>query len=194
MLGMMSAMRRTRSSWLGGLLCVVLLGGSSLAWAQKNPYVGNVPMSPKVALIENVSASPIHTKLVALLKAAGLDAKLSDSGPYTLFAPTDDAFQKLPPGTQTGLLKPESREQLSKVLLYHVVQGKLTQKKLGKLLKKGHGTTTLQTLAGAPLTIAKTGSILILTDAKGNTATVITPDVLSKNGVYHVIDSVLMPG
>lgn len=174
------------------LAVLVLLCGMTAA-AQKNPYVGNVMMPQKHTLLENLTASPIHKRLLSAIEAAGLADTLGGSGHVTLFAPTDDAFAKLPAGTLTRLELPENKEQLRRLVQYHLVAGKLTAKKLAKLVKKGKGTAVLQTMAGTPLTVKRVGTILTLTDAKGAIAVIITADVTCKDDILHVIDAVLMP-
>ncbi len=163
------------------------------ATAQKDPDVGNVTMNPKKTLVGDLALSPIHKRLLDALKQTGMADTLGGSGPYTVFAPTDDAFAKLGASALTTLLQPESKARLTALLQYHVVAGKLTSGKLGKMVKKGKGAATLQTLQGGALTVKKSGSIYILTDAKGGTAVITTPDVQAKNGYFHVIDTVLMP-
>ena len=175
------------------VLGVVLLAGSMSAVAQKDPDVGGAPMFPKKTIVENAINSPIHKTLVAAVKAAGLVDTLNGPGPFTVFAPTDDAFGKLPAGTVDTLVKPENKETLTKILTYHVVPGKISSKQLAKMIKKGGGMATLKTVQGGTLTAKMTGSIITLTDEKGGTATITTADVFQKNGVIHVIDSVLMP-
>ncbi len=164
------------------------------ASAQKaDPMVGGAAMYPNKTVVENASAAPNLTTLVAAVKAAGLVATLSGPGPFTVFAPTNDAFAKLPAGTVDTLVKPESKDTLTKILTYHVVAGKVGSKDLIKLIKKGKGKATLKTVNGEDLTASLSGSSVILTDAKGGTATVTTADVFQSNGVVHVIDTVLMP-
>ena len=182
-------MRRFAMAVLG----LALLAGGMTARAQKDPDVGEVAMSEKKKLLDNLGSSPIHQRLMGAIKLAGLQDTLSGSGPFTLFAPTDDAFAKLAAGTLTRLQQPENKEELTHLLQYHVVAGKLTTKKLNKAIKKGKGSTKLTTLDGGLLTVTRSGSILTLTDAKGGTAVLTTWDVSGKNGTMHVIDAVLMP-
>jgi uncharacterized surface protein with fasciclin (FAS1) repeats len=148
--------------------------------------------SPK-DIVDFAADTPDFSTLVAAVKAASLVDTLKGAGPYTLFAPTNDAFGKLPAGTVGTLLAPENKDTLSKILTYHVVAGRVTAKQLIGLIKKGHGKAALKTVEGAPLTASLQGKIVILTDQKGGTATVTKADVLVKNGVIHVIDTVLMP-
>lgn len=159
----------------------------------KDPDVGGAAMYPTKNIVENAAASPIHTTLVAAIKAAGLVDTLSSPGPFTVFAPTDDAFKKLPEGTVDTLVKPENKEQLTKILTYHVVPGKISSKELIKNIKKGGGKFTAKTVQGEKLTFTIVGGKVVITDAKGGTATVTTADVFQSNGVIHVIDTVLMP-
>ena len=130
---------------------------------------------------------------MAAVKAAGLVDTLNGPGPFTVFAPTDDAFNKLPAGTVDTLVKPENKDQLTKILTYHVVPGKISSKDLAKMVKKGGGTATLTTVEGGTLKAMMSGSNITLTDEKGGTAIITTANVYQKNGVIHVIDSVLMP-
>ena len=176
-----------------GVLAVALVAGSIAAVAQKDPDVGGAAMYPSKTIVENAVDSPIHKTLVTAVKAAGLVDTLNGPGPFTVFAPTDDAFAKLPAGTADRLVKPENKAELTKILEYHVVAGKISSKKLAKMIKKGGGTATLKTLEGGTLTAKMEGSILTLTDEKGDVATITTADVFQKNGVIHVVDTVLMP-
>ncbi len=175
------------------VLSAALLAGSMTAVAQKDPDVGGAPMYPSKTIVENAINSPIHKTLVAAVKAAGLVDTLNSAGPFTVFAPTDDAFAKLPAGTVDTLVKPESKDTLTKILTYHVVPGKISSKGLAKMIKKGGGTATLKTVQGGTLTAKASGSIITLTDEKGGTSTITTADVFQKNGVIHVVDTVLMP-
>lgn len=175
------------------LLTLSLLAGSLTAVAQKDPDVGGAAMFPSKTIVENAVNSPIHKTLVAAVKAAGLVDTLNGTGPFTVFAPTDDAFAKLPAGTVDTLVQPENKATLTKILTYHVVAGKISSKQLAKMIKKGGGTATLTTVEGGKLTAKMAGSIITLTDEKGGTATITTADVFQKNGVIHVIDTVLMP-
>lgn len=159
----------------------------------KDPMVGGAAMYPTKTIIENAMNSPIHTTLVAAVKAAGLVDTLNSAGPFTVFAPTNDAFDKLPAGTVDNLVKPENKDTLTKILTYHVVPGRISSKQLMQMIKKGHGKATLKTVQGEDLTATMSGGHIMLTDAKGGTATVTTADVFQSNGVIHVIDTVLMP-
>ena len=144
-------------------------------------------------IVENASAAKNLSTLVAAVKAADLVETLGGEGPFTVFAPTNDAFDKLPEGTVDTLLKPENKEKLSGILTYHVVKGSLDAKAVAEAIKKGDGKATLETVAGGEITASMDGDKVIITDAKGGKATVTTADVYQKNGVVHVIDTVLMP-
>jgi len=157
------------------------------------PMVGGAAMLPSKTIVENASAASNLTTLVAAVKAAGLVDTLSGAGPFTVFAPTNDAFAKLPAGTVDGLLKPDMKADLTKVLTYHVVPGTMTAADLAAAITAGGGKAQLTTVQGEKLAAAMNGNAIVLTDAKGGTATVTQGDVMQSNGVVHVIDSVLMP-
>lgn len=170
--------------------------GSSLASAQMmkgNPMVGGAAMYPTKTIVDNAVNSADHTTLVAAVKAAGLVETLSSKGPFTVFAPTNAAFDQLPAGTVDMLLKPESKGMLSKVLTYHVLAGRYDSKAIAKLIKKGHGKAQLKTVSGGTLTAMMDGSNLVLRDEKGGTSMVTVGDVYQSNGVIHVVNTVLMP-
>ncbi len=170
------------------------LGFSSLsAIAQKDPMVGGAAMYPTKNIVENAVNSKDHTTLVAAVKAAGLVDTLESAGPFTVFAPTNEAFQKLPAGTVDTLLKPENVDQLKKILTYHVVAGKMSAKDIEKAIKAGGGKASLKTVEGGTLTAMKTDGKIVLTDEKGGTSTVTIANVYQSNGVIHVVDTVLMP-
>ncbi len=160
---------------------------------EKTVEVGGAAMSPSKTIVENASAAPNLTTLVAAVKAAGLVETLSSAGPFTVFAPTNDAFAKLPAGTVDELVKPENKETLTKILTYHVVAGKLAAADVLAAIEAGGGKATLTTVAGETLTAAVVDGKVVLTDAKGGTSTVTQTDVFQSNGVVHVIDTVLMP-
>jgi uncharacterized surface protein with fasciclin (FAS1) repeats len=174
------------------LLVVLALAWTSFSLAQ-NPMVGGHDMSPTKNIIQNAVNSDDHTTLVAAVKAAGLVDTLEGAGPFTVFAPTNEGFAKLPAGTVDTLLKPENKDQLTKVLTYHVVAGKVTSNELRKMIKEGHGTAELTTVEGGKLQAMMVGGKIVLKDEKGGTATVTIPNVMQSNGVIHVIDSVLLP-
>lgn len=182
-----------KKTFLASLAVTVLAITSLSASAQKDPTVGGAKMYPTKNIVENAANSPIHKTLVAAVKAAGLVDTLTSAGPFTVFAPTDDAFAKLPAGTVETLVKPENKDTLVKILTYHVVAGKVSAKQLIALIKKGNGKAELKTVQGEILTASLSGKSVILTDAKGGTAKVTTADVFQSNGVIHVIDTVLMP-
>jgi uncharacterized surface protein with fasciclin (FAS1) repeats len=162
-------------------------------FAAGNPMVGGAAMSPSKNIIQNAMNSKDHTTLVAAVKAAGLVDTLEGKGPFTVFAPTNEAFDKLPAGTVDTLLKPENKAKLKAILTYHVVPGKLTAAKLMRKIKAGDGKAMLKTVNGQDLTASMDGDSIMLTDAKGGTAKVTIPNVMQSNGVIHVIDAVLMP-
>src|SRR5579863_3871052 len=169
----------------------LLLAGS--LFAQKDPSVGGAAMYPTKNIVENASNSPEHTTLVAAVKAAGLVATLEGQGPFTVFAPVNSAFEKLPAGTVDTLLKRENKDQLTKVLTYHVVAGKVSSRDLIRKIKAGGGTAELKTVEGGKISASLVGGKVVLTDEKGGKATVTIADVYQSNGVTHVIDAVLLP-
>lgn len=158
-----------------------------------NPSVGGAPMMAAKTIVENASAAPNLTTLVAAVKAAGLVDTLASPGPFTVFAPTNTAFEKLPEGTVGTLVKPENKSTLTTILTYHVVAGKLTAKDVMAAIKAGGGKATLTTVAGAKITARLSGNSIVITDGKGAQSAVTTADVMQSNGVVHVIDSVLLP-
>ncbi|HEX3502424.1 MAG TPA: fasciclin domain-containing protein [Xanthobacteraceae bacterium] len=162
--------------------------------SEKTVTVGGAPMYPSKNIVQNAVNSKDHTTLVAAVKAAGLVETLEGAGPFTVFAPTNAAFAKLPPGTVDTLLKPENKATLTKVLTYHVVPGRMTAVTLMKAIKDGEGEARLKTVAGETLSVKQAGpGKLTITDAKGDIANVTIADVLQSNGVIHVIDTVLLP-
>ena len=158
-----------------------------------NPMVGGAAMYPTKNIIENAVNSKDHTTLVAAVKAAGLVDTLSSPGPFTVFAPTNAAFARLPAGTVDTLLKPENKGTLTAVLTYHVVAGRVNSGQLIKMINAGHGKAVLTTVNGEKLIAKKMGSKIMLVDAKGGRATVTIANVMQSNGVIHVIDRVLLP-
>ena len=162
--------------------------------SEKTVTVGGAPMYPSKNIIQNAVNSKDHTTLVAAVKAAGLVDTLSGPGPFTVFAPTNAAFAKLPAGTVDNLLKPENKSTLVKVLTYHVVPGRMTAVALMKAVKEGEGEAHLKTVAGEDLIVKQAGpGKLTVTDSKGDVANVTIADVLQSNGVIHVIDTVMLP-
>ncbi|MCX2478802.1 fasciclin domain-containing protein [Pedobacter sp. MC2016-15] len=175
------------------LIAVVAMAFTTNVYAQKNPMVGGAEMYPTKDIVDNAVNSKDHTTLVAAVKAAGLVETLKSKGPFTVFAPTNAAFDKLPAGTVETLVKPENKATLTKILTYHVVAGKMDAKTIAKAIKAGNGKAELTTVSGGKLWAAMEGDKLVLTDEKGGTATVTIANVMQKNGVIHVIDTVLMP-
>lgn len=166
---------------------------SAQATKEKTVMVGGAAMYPSKNIVENAVNSKDHTTLVAAVKAAGLVETLQSAGPFTVFAPTNAAFGKLPAGTVETLVKPENKETLTKILTYHVVAGRMTAADLSKAIKAGNGTATLKTVAGGTLKATAKGKTIQLKDEKGGVSTVTIADVLQSNGVIHVIDSVVLP-
>ena len=161
--------------------------------AQKDPMVGGAAMYPTKNIVENAVNSKDHTTLVAAVKAAGLVDTLEGAGPFTVFAPTNEAFDKLPAGTVDNLLKPENKATLVKILTYHVVSERLTTRVLRKLIKQGGGKAELKTVEGGTLTVTMQDGKYMLTDAKGGMATITVPNVIQSNGVIQVVNAVLLP-
>ncbi len=161
--------------------------------AQKSVIVGGAPMYPTKNIIENAVNSKDHTTLVAAVKAGDLVSVLSGKGPFTVFAPTNAAFEKLPMGTVDNLLKPENKPTLQAVLTYHVVAGNLDSKAIAKAIKDGNGKATLTTVQGGKLVAMMEGKNLVITDEKGNKSMVTIANVYQSNGVIHVVDSVVLP-
>lgn len=168
----------------------LIAGGGAQA---KNPMVGGAAMYETKNIVENAANSADHTTLVAAVKAAGLVDTLASAGPFTVFAPTNAAFSKLPAGTVDTLLKPENKGTLTAVLTYHVVPGRLTAADISAQAKAGGGKAVLTTVQGAKLTVWQKDGAWYVSDTKGNSAKIGPADVLQSNGVIHVIDTVLMP-
>lgn len=158
-----------------------------------NPMVGGAAMYKNKDIVDNAMNSADHTTLVAAVKAAGLVETLKGKGPFTVFAPTNAAFDKLPAGTVDTLVMPENKAMLTKILTYHVVAGKMDSKAIAKAIKKGKGTATLKTVSGGTLKAMMEGSSLVLMDEKGGKSMVTIADVMQSNGVIHVVDTVVMP-
>jgi uncharacterized surface protein with fasciclin (FAS1) repeats len=177
---------------------LALTAGSAVtytaAMAENTVTVGGAPMYPSKNIIQNAVNSKDHTTLVAAVKAAGLVSTLEGAGPFTVFAPTNEAFAKLPAGTVDNLLKPENKATLTKILTYHVLPGRMTAANLMKAVKDGEGEAKLKTVAGDWIVVKQAGpGKLSITDNKGNVAMVTIADVLQSNGVIHVVDTVLLP-
>jgi uncharacterized surface protein with fasciclin (FAS1) repeats len=163
------------------------------AFASFNPSVGGGKMYSNKDIIDNAVNSKDHTTLVAAVKAAGLVDTLKGPGPFTVFAPTNEAFAKLPAGTMDSLLKPENKDTLVKILTYHVVPGQVTTAMLKQQLKQGKGTATLKTVSGGTLTFIAKGKTMKVKDEKGGEANITIANVMQSNGVIQVINAVLMP-
>jgi len=161
--------------------------------SEKTVMVGGAAMYPSKDIIQNAVNSKDHTTLVAAVKAAGLVPTLEGPGPFTVFAPTNEAFAKLPPGTVETLLKPENKAMLTKILTYHVVAGRLTAADLMKMVKDGHGKAELKTVEGDPLSVTEKGGHLYISGEKGGVAEVSISNVMQSNGVIDVVTSVLLP-
>ncbi len=175
-----------------GVIAVAAITLSTSAFAQ-NTIVGGEEMYTTKNIIENAVNSKDHTTLVAAVKAAGLVETLLGKGPFTVFAPTNDAFENLPEGTVATLLKPENKATLTKILTYHVVSGKLSTDDLKKQIKAGKGKATLTTVSGNKLMAMMNGNNIMLKDENGHTANITVSDVKQSNGVIHVLDSVVTP-
>ena len=187
-------MRRTLYAILLAAALAAPFALKASAQNNDNPMVGGAPMYRTKDIVDNAVNSADHTTLVAAVKAAGLVETLKGKGPFTVFAPTNAAFDKLPAGTVQTLLMPENKAALTKVLTYHVVAGRYDSKKLAQLIKKGGGQAMLKTVSGGTLTARMNGmNGVSLTDEKGGTSNVTTADVYQSNGVIHVVDTVLLP-
>ncbi len=175
------------------MLVAALAFNVSFAQMEKTVEVGGAPMYPSKNIVENAVNSKDHTTLVAAVKAAGLVETLMSAGPFTVFAPTNEAFNMLPPGTVEALVKPENKTKLTGILTYHVVAGKLDAAALMQMIKAGNGTAELTTVAGGKLWVMKKDGKLLLKDENGGVAQITIKDVYQSNGVIHVIDHVVLP-
>ena len=176
---------------LGGAAAIALAcAGTAMA---ANPMVGGAAMYPTKNIVENAVNSKDHTTLVAAVKAAGLVDTLESKGPFTVFAPTNAAFAKLPAGTVENLVKPENKATLDKILTYHVVPGRITAQQIAAMAARHGGTATLKTVEGEPLRFKKSGKGWVVVDSKGDSSRITIANVMQSNGVIHVVDSVLMP-
>jgi len=175
------------------LLAALAVSVSVVPAIAKNPMVGGAAMYPTKNIVENAVNSKDHTTLVAAVKAAGLVDTLASPGPFTVFAPTNAAFAKLPAGTVDTLVMPENKATLTSILTYHVVAGRMTSVDVAKAIKAGGGRAVLTTVNGGTLTASMSGKRLMLTDAKGGKSYVTIANVMQSNGVIHVVDTVLMP-
>ena len=188
-------MSRIHAAALAATLALAFGVAASTGFAaEKTVTVGGAPMYPSKNIVQNAVNSKDHTTLVAAVKAAGLVPTLESKGPFTVFAPTNEAFKKLPAGTVETLLKPENKSTLTNVLTYHVVPGRLTAKDLMARIEEGKGKAMLKTVEGADLTFQMKDGKLWVIDAKGDTAQVTIRNVMQSNGVIHVIDTVMLPG
>lgn len=187
-----SEMRENKMKKIAQLCAITLIAASAIV-AATNPMVGGHEMFPSKNIVQNALNSDDHTTLVAAVKAAGLVDTLEGPGPFTVFAPTNEAFAKLPAGTVDTLLMADNKPMLTKVLTYHVVAGKMDSKDIAKAIKAGMGKTELTTVSGGKLWASMQGKDLILTDEKGGMSKVTIANVYQSNGVIHVIDSVLLP-
>ncbi len=183
-------MNKIVSTFFAGAMALGLMGGAAFA---ANPMVGGAPMYASKNIVENAVNSKDHTTLVAAVKAAGLVDTLEGKGPFTVFAPTNEAFAKLPDGTVQTLLKPENKDKLTKILTCHVVAGNDSSSDLMKMIEQGGGEADLKTVGGCVLKAKMSGSKLTLTDPNGDVADVTIADVMQSNGVIHVIDTVMLP-
>lgn len=174
-------------------LALLVFGAGFTSFAQKTVMVGGAAMYPNKNIIENAVNSKDHTTLVAAVKAAGLVETLQGKGPFTVFAPTNEAFAKLPAGTVETLLKPENIKTLQTILTYHVLSGKMNSSDISKAIKAGKGKAVLKTVSGGELTAWMEGKDLYISDESGNKAKVTISDVNQSNGVIHVVDTVLLP-
>lgn len=175
------------------LFSAVVMNAAMAQHMEKTVMVGGAAMYPSKNIVDNAVNSKDHTTLVAAVKAAGLVETLQSAGPFTVFAPTNEAFDKLPQGTVETLVKPENKAMLTKILTYHVVAGRWDAKAIAKLIKEGNGTAVIKTVQGGTLKAWMKGNKLMLTDEKGGMSTVTIKDVYQSNGVIHVIDTVVMP-
>ena len=178
---------------IASLGLAIALSLSVLPAMAKEKMVGGAAMLPTKDIIDNAVNSKDHTTLVAAVKAAGLVETLKGPGPFTVFAPTNAAFAKLPKGTVDTLLKPENKDMLSGILTYHVVAGKMDAATILKAIADGKGTATMKTVAGGTLTAKTKGGKVMVMDEKGGSATVTIADVMQSNGVIHVVNKVLLP-
>ena len=176
-----------------GMLMIAAFLVNTVFAQETTVQVGGAPMYPSKNIVENAVNSKDHTTLVAAVKAAGLVGTLEGAGPFTVFAPTNEAFNKLPAGTVETLVKPENKAKLTTILTYHVVSGKLDSKALADMITTGNGTAQLTTVQGGKLWVMMKGKHFILKDENGGMAKITIKDVYQSNGVIHVIDTVLMP-
>ena len=175
------------------LAALAVLVTTTVCAQEKTVEVGGAPMYPSKNIVQNAVNSKDHTTLVAAVKAAGLVETLQGEGPFTVFAPVNRAFDKLPSGTVETLLKPENKGKLTSVLTYHVVAGKYDAASIMAKIKEGNGKAMFTTVQGGKLTASMKGNKLVLMDESGHSAMVTIKDVYQSNGVIHVIDTVVLP-
>jgi uncharacterized surface protein with fasciclin (FAS1) repeats len=191
-------MTRIHSIALAGVAALALglgaIGTAPSFAAEMTKMVGGAAMYPSKNIVQNAVNSKDHTTLVAAVKAAGLVPTLESSGPFTVFAPTNEAFKKLPEGTVATLLKPENKDKLTSVLTYHVIPGTLTTRDLRAKIKEGGGKAEIKTVEGKPLTFSEKEGHIWLTDEKGDRAEITVANVIQSNGVIQVINTVMLPG
>ncbi|HEY5378484.1 MAG TPA: fasciclin domain-containing protein [Pseudolabrys sp.] len=191
-------MTRIHTIALAGVAALALglgaIGTAPSFAAEMTKMVGGAAMYPSKNIVQNAVNSKDHTTLVAAVKAAGLVPTLESSGPFTVFAPTNEAFKKLPEGTVATLLKPENKDKLTSVLTYHVIPGTLTTKDLRAKIKEGGGKAEIKTVEGKPLTFSEKEGHIWLTDEKGDRAEITIANVMQSNGVIQVINTVMLPG
>lgn len=180
-----------RSAFLTTIAALATVTATSVLAA--NPMVGGAPMLETKTIVDNAVNSKDHTTLVAAVKAAGLVETLSGAGPFTVFAPTNAAFSKLPPGTVEMLVKPENKAKLTKILTCHVVSANAMSSAIGKMIRDDKGNHPVKTVGGCVLQAKMAGDKITLTDENGNVSTVTIADVKQSNGVIHVVDTVLLP-
>lgn len=186
-------MKTSRILSVAVIAFAMCFGTTAFAQKEKTVMVGGAAMYPSKNIVENAVNSKDHTTLVAAVKAAGLVETLQSAGPFTVFAPTNDAFAKLPKGTVETLLKPENLKMLQTILTYHVVAGKMNAMDIAKAIKMGNGKAMLKTVSGGTLTAWMKGKELYITDENGNSSKVTIADVNQSNGVIHVVDTVVLP-
>ncbi|MCH2490838.1 MAG: fasciclin domain-containing protein [Flavobacteriales bacterium] len=195
-------MKATKFITAGLFSLALTLGGTALAqdkmsadkgMKEKTVMVGGAAMYPSKNIVANAVNSKDHTTLVAAVKAADLVETLQSEGPFTVFAPTNAAFDKLPDGTVATLLEPKNKSQLQTILTYHVVAGKFSATDIIDGISKGNGRTIFTTVSGDEITASLNGDMVVLTDENGNTSTVTIADVNQSNGVIHVVDAVILP-
>jgi uncharacterized surface protein with fasciclin (FAS1) repeats len=185
---------KTMRIFQSAILAMFLLNAiAAFGQKEKTVEVGGAPMYPSKDIVDNAVNSKDHTTLVAAVKAAGLVETLKTAGPFTVFAPTNAAFDKLPAGTVETLVKPENKATLSGILTYHVVAGKMGSKEIAEAIKKGNGKAVLTTVQGGKLTAWMKGNNLYISDENGNQSMVTIKDVFQSNGVIHVVDTVILP-